>query len=47
MGIGAVSYARHGCFVPTAVVDFQKGERSDDLDNMRIILILRFQIYEH
>ena len=26
-GIGAVSCARHGCFVPHSVVDFQKGER--------------------
>jgi hypothetical protein len=27
-GIGATACARHGCFVPTSVVDFQKGERS-------------------
>ena len=27
-GIGAVACARHGCFFPQAVVDFQKGERS-------------------
>lgn len=26
-GIGAVACARHGNFVPGAVVDFQKGER--------------------
>ena len=26
-GIGACACARHGCFVPQAVVDFQKGER--------------------
>jgi hypothetical protein len=27
-GIGAAACARHGCFVPHTVVDFQKGERS-------------------
>ncbi|KAG1797836.1 uncharacterized protein HD556DRAFT_1431038 [Suillus plorans] len=26
-GVGATACARHGCFVPHAVVDFQKGER--------------------
>lgn len=26
-GIGACACARHGCFVPHSVVDFQKGER--------------------
>jgi hypothetical protein len=26
-GIGGVACARHGCFVPHAMVDFQKGER--------------------
>jgi len=26
-GIGAAACARHGCFVPHTVVDFQKGER--------------------
>lgn len=26
-GIGAVACARHGCFFPQSVVDFQKGER--------------------
>ena len=26
-GIGATACARHGCFVPHNVVDFQKGER--------------------
>jgi hypothetical protein len=26
-GIGASACARHGCFVPHSVVDFQKGER--------------------
>ncbi|KAG2111729.1 uncharacterized protein F5147DRAFT_651355 [Suillus discolor] len=26
-GVGAIACARHGCFVPHAVVDFQKGER--------------------
>lgn len=26
-GIGATACARHGCFVPSTVVDFQKGER--------------------
>ena len=28
-GIGAVACARHGCFFPQSVVDFQKGERFD------------------
>jgi hypothetical protein len=27
-GIGACACAKHGCFVPHSVVDFQKGERS-------------------
>jgi len=27
-GIGTTACAQHGCFVPTSVVDFQKGERS-------------------
>ena len=27
-GVGACACARHGCFVPHSVVDFQKGERS-------------------
>src|SRR5882724_8468372 len=27
-GIGACACARHGCFVPHLVMDFQKGERS-------------------
>ena len=26
-GIGATACARHGCFFPQSVVDFQKGER--------------------
>jgi hypothetical protein len=26
-GVGARACARHGCFVPHSVVDFQKGER--------------------
>jgi hypothetical protein len=26
-GVGACACARHGCFVPHSVVDFQKGER--------------------
>jgi hypothetical protein len=26
-GIGGCAYARHGCFVPNSMVDFQKGER--------------------
>lgn len=26
-GVGACACARHGCFVPHCVVDFQKGER--------------------
>ena len=28
-GIGGCACARHGCFVPHAMVDFQKGERSE------------------
>jgi Kyakuja-Dileera-Zisupton transposase len=28
-GVGACACARHGCFVPHSVVDFQKGERLD------------------
>ena len=28
-GVGATACGRHGCFCPGAVVDFQKGERSD------------------
>jgi hypothetical protein len=28
-GVGAAACARHGCFIPHAMVDFQKGERSD------------------
>jgi len=28
-GIGACACARHGCFIPHTVVDFQKGERYD------------------
>lgn len=28
-GIGAVACARHGCFCPGGVVDFEKGERCD------------------
>lgn len=30
-GIGGCACARHGCFVPHAMVDFQKGERYVDL----------------
>ncbi|KAG1847564.1 hypothetical protein DFJ58DRAFT_663265, partial [Suillus subalutaceus] len=30
MGIGGVACARHGCFVPHSMVDFQKGERQAD-----------------
>lgn len=26
-GVGACACARHGCFIPHSVVDFQKGER--------------------
>ena len=26
-GIGATACARHGCFFPNSVVDFQRGER--------------------
>ncbi|KAG1818895.1 hypothetical protein DFJ58DRAFT_673349 [Suillus subalutaceus] len=29
-GIGGVACARHGCFVPHSMVDFQKGERQAD-----------------
>ncbi|KAG2114595.1 uncharacterized protein F5147DRAFT_769903 [Suillus discolor] len=31
-GVGATACARHGCFVPLAVVDFQKGERQMNMD---------------
>ncbi|KIJ65331.1 hypothetical protein HYDPIDRAFT_28041 [Hydnomerulius pinastri MD-312] len=31
-GIGAIGCARHGCFVPDTVVDFQKGERQVNMD---------------
>ncbi|KAH6901080.1 hypothetical protein BKA70DRAFT_1375132 [Coprinopsis sp. MPI-PUGE-AT-0042] len=31
-GIGAIACMRHGCFVPGAVVDFQKGERQMNMD---------------
>ncbi|KAF8430555.1 hypothetical protein L210DRAFT_3614647 [Boletus edulis BED1] len=31
-GIGATACARHGCFVPHTVVDFQKGERQVNMD---------------
>ncbi|EFI28001.1 hypothetical protein CC1G_14493 [Coprinopsis cinerea okayama7 len=31
-GIGAIACMRHGCFVPGAMVDFQKGERQINMD---------------
>ncbi|KIJ58337.1 hypothetical protein HYDPIDRAFT_102895, partial [Hydnomerulius pinastri MD-312] len=31
-GIGATACARHGCFVPHCVVDFQKGEQQMNID---------------
>ncbi|KAH6888206.1 hypothetical protein BKA70DRAFT_1443191 [Coprinopsis sp. MPI-PUGE-AT-0042] len=31
-GIGSVACMRHGCFVPCATVDFQKGERQMNID---------------
>ncbi|KAG2096761.1 uncharacterized protein F5147DRAFT_656558 [Suillus discolor] len=31
-GIGGCACARHGCFVPHAMVDFQKGERQINMD---------------
>ncbi|KAG1744530.1 uncharacterized protein EDB91DRAFT_1050678, partial [Suillus paluster] len=31
-GVGATACARHGCFVPHAVVDFQKGEQHMNMD---------------
>lgn len=31
-GIGALACARHGCFAPGGVVDFQKGERQSNMD---------------
>jgi hypothetical protein len=31
-GIGAVACARHGFFVPSSVVDFQKGEKQMNMD---------------
>lgn len=38
-GIGAVACARHGCFFPQSVVDFQKGERSGSNGSQRLPLI--------
>ncbi|KAI6142207.1 hypothetical protein BKA82DRAFT_167039, partial [Pisolithus tinctorius] len=32
MGIGAIACARHGCFYPHSVVDFQKGKRQLNMD---------------
>ncbi|KAG2358986.1 hypothetical protein BDR07DRAFT_1245322, partial [Suillus spraguei] len=34
MGIGGCACARHGCFVPHSMVDFQKGERQMNMDYM-------------
>ncbi|KAG2739063.1 hypothetical protein P692DRAFT_201730186, partial [Suillus brevipes Sb2] len=31
-GVGATACARHGCFIPHCVVDFQKGERHMNID---------------
>jgi hypothetical protein len=31
-GIGAIACARHGCFVPTSIVDVQKGDRQMNMD---------------
>ncbi|KAG2117531.1 hypothetical protein BD769DRAFT_1672572 [Suillus cothurnatus] len=31
-GVGATACARHGCFVPHSIVDFQKGERHMNID---------------
>lgn len=31
-GIGAMACARHGCFVPTALVDFFKGKQQKNMD---------------
>ncbi|KIK75853.1 hypothetical protein PAXRUDRAFT_18623 [Paxillus rubicundulus Ve08.2h10] len=31
-GIGAIACARHGCFVPDTVVDFQKGKQQVNMD---------------
>ncbi|KAF9218810.1 hypothetical protein BS17DRAFT_637605, partial [Gyrodon lividus] len=31
-GIGAIACARHGCFLPDTVVDFQKGEQQVNMD---------------
>ncbi|KAG1725096.1 hypothetical protein EDB19DRAFT_1833904 [Suillus lakei] len=33
-GIGGCTCARHGCFMPNSVVDFQKGERQMNMDYM-------------
>jgi hypothetical protein len=41
-GIGACACARHGCFIPQAVVDFQKGERYAFISFMSKIYILIF-----
>ena len=38
-GIGAVACARHGCFFPQSVVDFQKGERSGS-NSLRCLLLI-------
>ncbi|KAG2351459.1 hypothetical protein BDR07DRAFT_1242221, partial [Suillus spraguei] len=32
IGIGGCACARHGCFVPHAMVNFQKGERQIHMD---------------
>lgn len=39
-GIGATACARHGCFFPQSVVDFQKGERSGLNHRERPLLML-------
>ncbi|KAI6014946.1 hypothetical protein EDC04DRAFT_2496260, partial [Pisolithus marmoratus] len=32
MGIGGCACARHGCFIPHSMVDFQKGEQQANMD---------------
>lgn len=44
-GIGAAACARHGCFVPHAVVNFTKGEKSGSIFLvMTWLTILQFRL---
>ena len=42
-GIGACACARHGCFVPHTVVDFQKGERYALITDIMYSMSLRWR----